>query len=232
MRAQWRRQGIRARRGAEDEGPRLDDPEGIALLRSALVDAGYTPDAVREALATEVAAGRDSAELPLYLHMLEGGGALAALIKLFLLDLEVSADEAEEALPGLVDRMEAMRVLERRGDAVKALDRDRPDGGPPARLRRVPEGARPPRPRARRLAARPGARMADRARAGRARARPRHGNGHQALLAARHADHVTAVDINPRALRFAEFNAILNGGRRSTSARGTCSSRSPARRST
>ena len=29
------------------------------------------------------------------------------------------------------------------------------------------------------------------------------GNGHQALLAARHADHITAVDINPRALRFA-----------------------------
>ena len=30
--------------------------------------------AVRDALATEVATGRDSAELPLYLHLLEGGG--------------------------------------------------------------------------------------------------------------------------------------------------------------
>ena len=104
-----------------EEWPSTDDPEGIALLRSALVDAGYTPSAVREALATEVASGRDSAELPLYLQMLQNGGQLAALIKLFLLDLEVTAEEAEEALPGLVDRMEAMRVLERRGDTVKAL---------------------------------------------------------------------------------------------------------------
>src|SRR5215813_6350115 len=88
-----------------DEGPRLDDLEGIDLLRSVLVDADYTPDAVRESLATEVAAGRDSAELPLYLHMLEGGGALATAIKLFLLDIEVEAAEAEAALPGLVDRL-------------------------------------------------------------------------------------------------------------------------------
>src|SRR5262245_4730572 len=104
-----------------DAGPGIDDLEGIALLREALAEGGYTPDAVREALATEVAAGRDSAELPLYLHMLEGGGALAALIKLFLLDIEVTAAEAEDALPGLVDRMAEMGVLERRGDAVKAL---------------------------------------------------------------------------------------------------------------
>src|SRR5262249_35357770 len=37
------------------------------------------------------------------------------------------------------------------------------------------------------------------------------GNGHHALLAARHAEQVTAIDINPRALRFARFNAIMNG---------------------
>jgi methylase of polypeptide subunit release factors len=194
-----------------DEGPRLDDLEGIDLLRSALVDAGYTADAVRESLATEVAAGRDSAELPLYLHMLEGGGALAALIKLFLLDIEVSADDAEEALPGLVDRMEAMRVLERRDGAVKALieivptenlllacdafqkELARPDHvlgvSPPARVLAWLT-VREPVARALDLGT---------------------GNGHQALLAARHAHHITAVDINPRALRFAEFNAILNG---------------------
>ena len=104
-----------------DEGPRVDDIEGIELLRASLVDAGYTPDAVRESLGTEVAAGRDSAELPLYLHMLEGGGGLATAIKLFLLDIEISAEEAEEALPGLVDRLCGMGVVERKGDAVKAL---------------------------------------------------------------------------------------------------------------
>ena len=37
------------------------------------------------------------------------------------------------------------------------------------------------------------------------------GNGLHALFATRHADEVTAVDINPRAARFARFNALLNG---------------------
>jgi len=36
------------------------------------------------------------------------------------------------------------------------------------------------------------------------------GNGVQALLAARHCEHVIGVDLNPRALAFARFNARLN----------------------
>lgn len=36
------------------------------------------------------------------------------------------------------------------------------------------------------------------------------GNGIQAVLAARHCDHVVATDVNPRALRYAAFNAALN----------------------
>ena len=37
------------------------------------------------------------------------------------------------------------------------------------------------------------------------------GSGVQALVAARYADRVIGVDLNPRALRFARFNAALNG---------------------
>ncbi|HVC87949.1 MAG TPA: methyltransferase, partial [Gaiellaceae bacterium] len=37
------------------------------------------------------------------------------------------------------------------------------------------------------------------------------GNGAHALLAARHADRVTATDINPRALAFTQISAALNG---------------------
>lgn len=37
------------------------------------------------------------------------------------------------------------------------------------------------------------------------------GSGVHALVAARHTKHVVATDINPRALRFAEFNAWFNG---------------------
>lgn len=37
------------------------------------------------------------------------------------------------------------------------------------------------------------------------------GCGVQALLAARHAEHVTALDVNARAVRFARLNAVVNG---------------------
>jgi methylase of polypeptide subunit release factors len=37
------------------------------------------------------------------------------------------------------------------------------------------------------------------------------GSGIHALLAAGHADHVVATDVNPRALAFTELNAVLNG---------------------
>ena len=54
------------------------------------------------------------------------------------------------------------------------------------------------------------------------------GNGVQALLAARHSEHVVATDVNPRALSFAAFNAALNGSTASSSATAACSTRSRA----
>lgn len=194
-----------------DEGPRSEDREGIAGLRRRLEEVGFTPAAVRDALATEVATGRDSAELPLYLHLLGGGGDVATLIKLFLLDLEVPVADAAAALAGLpLERLEAMGVLECRGDCAKALielvptedlliacdafqkELTRPDHvlgvSPPARVLAWLT-VRKPVERALDVGT---------------------GNGQQALLAARHAGHVTGVDINPRALRFARFNAVLN----------------------
>ncbi len=195
-----------------DQGPRCDDLEGIARLRSVLVEAGYTPDGVRDALLTEVSTGRDSAELPLYLRMLEGGGALATLIKLFLLDLDVPAADAETALPGLsLERLETMGVLGRLGDRVSsalelvpfddlviACDAFQKELATSDHVLGVSSPARVL------------AWLTVRSPAGRALDLGT-GNGHQALLAARHAEQVTAIDINPRALRFAAFNAALNG---------------------
>ena len=198
-------------RDQAEGGPRVDDPDGIALLRDVLVEAGFTPSAVRDTLATEVASGRDSAEMPLYLYMLRGGGKLATLIKLFLLDLEVTEAEAEEALaPLALDRLEAMGVLTVAGGKAKAdielvptedmlvacdafqKELTRPDHvlgvSPPARVLAWLTVRRPVE-RALDLGT---------------------GNGHQALLAAHHVEQITAIDINPRALRFAAFNAELN----------------------
>lgn len=192
--------------------PRIDDPEGIAGFRSVLAAVGFTPAAVRDSLATEVATGRDSLELPLYLHMLRDAGPLGTLIKLFLLDLRVPAPEAAAALaPIPLDRLEALGVIEIGADTVGAAMEIVPTediliacDAFQKELTRSDHvlGVSPP---ARVLAwltvRRPVGRVLDLGT----------GNGHQALLAARHAERVTAVDINPRALAFASFNAALNG---------------------
>ncbi len=197
---------------AERSGPVLDDPEGIALLRDVLVDAGFTQAAVRDALATEVVSGRDSAELPLYMYMLRKGGRLATLIKLFLLDLAVPAAEAEEALaPLALERLQSMGVLTLAGGTAKAeielvptedmmiaCDHFRKELSEPDHV----VGVSPP---SRLLISLTVRRQVARA------LDLGTGSGHQALLASRHADQVTATDINPRALRFAAFNARLNG---------------------
>ena len=195
-----------------DEGPRIDDLEGIARLRSVFRDAGYTPGGVHDAIATEVAAGRDSAETPLYLRMLEGGGALATLIKLFLLDVDVPAADAEAALPGLpLERLEAMGVLRVLGDQVTsalelvpyedlliACDAFQKELATKDHVLGV---SSPARVLAWLTVRSPVERALDLGT----------GSGHHALLATRHARSVTAIDLNPRALRFAAFNEVLNG---------------------
>lgn len=198
-----------------DDGPHNDDPDGIALLRATLLDAGYTPAAVRDALATEVASGRDAAELPLYLRMLPDGEPLSALIKLFLLGLPVTEADAERALaPLTLPPLEAMGVLRRSGSSVKAglelvpseemLIACDPFRDELARPDHVLGVSPPARVLAWLTVRKHVERVLDLGT----------GNGHQALLAARHADSVIGVDINPRALRFAAFNAVLNGTRR------------------
>jgi methylase of polypeptide subunit release factors len=194
------------------DAPGVGDREGIALLRATLLDAGFTPEGVRDALATEIATSRDAAELPLYLHLLRGGGQLATLIKLFVIDVEVPAAEAAAALARVgLERLEAMGVLVRAGDAVRATIEIVPtDGGlyvasdPFREELASPDHVLGVSPPARVLAwltvRRPVERALDLGT----------GNGHQALLLAEHAASVTGTDINPRALLLAAFNAELN----------------------
>jgi SAM-dependent methyltransferase len=194
-----------------DAGPRTDDPASIATLRSVLHEAGFTSGNVREALATEVSISRDSAELPLYLRLLPEA-ALSTLIKLFLLGTQVPEEAAEQALAPLgLDRLEAMGLLSGENGVVSAdlelvpieelliacdpfrEELERPDhvlGISPPALVLASLTIREPVESTLDLGC---------------------GNGLQALLAARHSKSVVAVDINPRALRFAAFNALLNG---------------------
>jgi methylase of polypeptide subunit release factors len=199
----------------EREVPRTDDLEGIGLLYDALARAGFTADGVRNALATDITSGRDALELPLYLRLLEGSGPLGTQVKLFLLAVEVDAGEAEAAFPGLeLERLVEMGVLRREGERVAGATELTPVGDlliasdPSAQQRTNDDhvlGVSPPTQILERLTIR--APVGSALDIGT-------GSGQLALLLHRHAGRVVGVDINPRALRFAAFNAALNGMRR------------------
>ena len=216
-----------------DEGPRWTISRGSlsSARRSSTRAITPAPCAMRSRPRSRPAGTRPSCRSTCTCS--QGGGALATLIKLFLLDLEVSGRRrgGSAARPPL-DRMEAMGVLERRDGAVKALieivptedlliacdafqkELARPDHvlgvSPPARVLAWLT-VREPVERALDLGT--GQRPPGASR--RAPRRPRHGGRHQPARAPVR-----------RVQRDAERSA------RSTSARGTCSSRSPARRST
>jgi SAM-dependent methyltransferase len=193
------------------DGPLTHDAEAIGQLRATLAEAGYTDEAVRRALDTEVSTSRDSLELPLYTRVLPPGEPLSTLVKLFLLGLPATADEAAAALgPVPLERLASLGVLTLTDGVAQAeLELVPVDDLLIASDRFLEELTQPDHvlgisPPTRALAA--------------LTVRPEvdttldlcTGNGIQALLAARHSRHVVAADVSARALRFAKFNALLN----------------------
>jgi hypothetical protein len=171
-----------------------------------LFDAGYTTDRIEETLGI----GRISfgaADLAVHERRLEPGEPFGTAVRLFLLGAELPALEAQSAFD--VDELLRLGWLETPGDAVRAtlklvphgdllLASDRDDGGMDADW---VAGIHPPSVTLAKLTVRrPVARALDTGT----------GNGIQALLASRHAETVTATDVNPRALDFARLNAGLN----------------------
>lgn len=193
----------------------LDDARTVSRLRRALAGAGYTPEGVRAALGAEGEGSPHLADLAVHLHRLADGEPLSTLIKLFLLGVGVPAAEAERALaPAPLPRLERLGLVKSNaagveplvrlvpfGDLVLACDRG-DDQAPDAQGADHVAGVHAPSITLAKLAVRrPVASMLD----------VGTGLGIQALLAARHSAHVTATDVNPRALDFARFNARLNG---------------------
>ena len=193
---------------------RVDDEAAIVELRRLLEAAGYTAEAIPRALGLDGAFTRETAEIPYYVRLLPAGAAISALVKLFLLDVPVARDEAEAALGPLgVQRAARLGVVEADGEEVRGLvdlvpreellvcsDRFRDD-----RLPDRPDHVYGPTPPTRALASltvrRPVSRALDLGT----------GSGIQAILAAAHAERVVGADVNPRALAFTRFNALLNG---------------------
>jgi len=180
------------------EPPRSEDASAIRALRDALDFAGYRLERIRPVVLDASRAARTD--------------ALGCLVRLFFLRLSVEREDAEVALRPLgltgAERLGLVRSERERVTGLVELlpsegDVFASDGDTSSEPR--PDHVMSPAGSSRLLA-----HLTPR--------RPVHttldlgtGCGYQAILAARHSDHVVATDINPRALAFTAFNAALNG---------------------
>jgi len=195
----------------------LDDRDGARIdrLRQVLDAHGYAGPETAAALGAPIGSEHRGTDLPLYLRRLADARPLHTLVRLFGLCVSVSEEDARAAFaPLLLEEVAGLGLVERTADGVRplvalgvteglVLAHDRPDPetfavrpdhvlavGPPALLLARLTVRRPAARRALDLGC---------------------GGGVQAFLASRHAERVVGVDLNPRALGFARFNARLNG---------------------
>lgn len=198
----------------------LDEPDhptpdhaAASTLGAALRRVGYTEDAVVELLGDD-GPGADTAEVPVHERRLhQWPSALATTIRLLLLQLPVEHDDVAEALGrDAVDALLTLGLVESTGELLVPRARIVEAEGLLLAFDGFARGEGDPvgyvasyTPTASWLAA-----LTPRRRVTRA-LDVGTGNGVQALLAARHADHVIATDVNRRALAYTEINAALNG---------------------
>jgi hypothetical protein len=202
-----------------EAGRMSQDLDLAGPLREALLAADFTYDRVAEAIGEDAhrALGRNET-LPA-LRRTRSGAPLDTLVRLFLLQTPVGRDEADRALPGLVDRLCNAGLLEQSVSEVAARMDCRPyatedrdlwivsdltpglDGAPVAVGADHVLGIS--------SASTSLAQLTMRAPVGRALDLGS-GCGVQALHLAGHAEHVVATDVNARALWVTRLNAALN----------------------
>jgi protein-L-isoaspartate O-methyltransferase len=195
------------------DAPTVEDRDAVELLRRAFDRAGYTSTELEQRLDLEGPFSLDWSALPVYMRALEDGSPFAAVTKLFLLGAAVPRPEIEAALaPLTTERLAGLGVAEAEGETVLASVAILPWSGfllasdalekelPPTRVDHVLNVVPPSVTLASLTPRRHVASTLDIG----------VGCGVQSLLAARHSDRVVGVDVNPRAIRFAEFNLALN----------------------
>ncbi len=191
----------------------LDQPDLVRRLHDVLVAAAFTPAKIGEALGTGDEIISRAASIPVQVRQLADRGAFGALIRLFVLDLEVPVEQLAPALlPLAVDDLVRLGVVERRnGNAhprVRIVPHDellitsdvRLHAGEPAVADHVPGVHRPSVTLAHLTVRRPVRSFLDLGT----------GCGVEGLLASAHAERVLATDVSARAVNFAAFNAQLN----------------------
>lgn len=203
-----------------DAGPlRVPGLELMAPLRAALQAAGYTYANVAEILGEQAHAALSRNETTSGLRVTNGGSPVETLTRLWLLQAEVSASDAERALPGLVDPLCTAGILARSiGEVAAAIDlrpyatdeddlwvlSDLTPGLDGLGQRVHPDHVLGISPASTSLAEltirRPVGKALDLGT----------GCGVQALHLAKHSGTVTATDVNQRALWLTRLNAALN----------------------
>ena len=198
-------------RAAVSPAPPSGAPAAVAPVRAQLDAAGFSAAAVRAALHADTELLSSAGDVATHDRRLADVPApLAALIRLFVLDLPVALDEGERALTtaGLDNLAQVGLVAEADGRLIAAARIVPHDD-----LLVASDCVRSTAPDHVAAVHRPSATLASLTmrRQIATTLDVGTGNGIQALLAARHSGTVVATDVNERALQFAEFNAALNG---------------------
>jgi methylase of polypeptide subunit release factors len=191
----------------------LDQLDVIAELRHVLARIGYTGEAIRGTLGDDAYQGR-TWDVPVHVRRLQSGTPLETAIKLLFLGLPVQRAEVDRAFaPVTGDELQRLGLVEGGDTPLLATVRvvphaelllagnrypdERPGGTPADYVATVTA----PSAILATLTARDNVRTA---------LDVGTGSGIQAIWAARHCERVVAVDINPRAINLAAFNARLN----------------------
>ena len=193
--------------------PYFRDVGEYERLRETLEKAGYTDKGVIEALGAKDSASLNSHDLPVLLRRTGEGTPLSILIRLFLMEVPVDRSVLEKEIPSsVIASWIDGKLLQGNANSVAATIRILPF-----------EGFLVAFDRERRLFSRSGSgfvmgiggsslTLANHTIRKQARSTLDLGSGCgiQAILASTHSERVFAVDRNPRAVRFSEFNAKLN----------------------
>jgi predicted RNA methylase len=190
------------------------DSDGLQRVRDVLDGAGFDDEGILGALGGNELGGLGTRRNPPLLRRTAGGSPLETLVRLFVLGVEVDGDEVRRAItPTDPDGWVGLGLLERRSGGYRAVvslrafqglvvasdfaRRDPRRGLAPDHVMGISHSSlslaaltvRERVPAALDIGA---------------------GGGFQALLAARHAERVLAVDANPRAVRLCRMNTALN----------------------
>jgi predicted RNA methylase len=189
--------------------------DALRRVRDVLDGAGYDDGGILGALGGNELGGLGTRRNPPLLRRTAGGSPLETLVRLFVLGVEVGEDDARRAVtPMDPEEWAGLDLLERRSGGYRAIVSLRAFQGLVVAsdfARRDPQRVLPPdhvmgiSHSSLSLAA-----LTVRERVA-AALDIGAGGGFQALLAARHAERVLAVDANPRAIRLARMNTALNG---------------------